>query len=365
MRKEVVRGISLLTLSVGFGLVSQGCARAERPTPSPPSVASPTASEALPRVVKGFGISPQGFPLDYSKFADFLGEVGGMTNGAVMWNGAWRGDVVEGTDAGSIPTAAASVMKSAHSYDFTPIVVFGWRTGATLYVEVPANPTNDWTNAEAKGLFREMLMEFASTYQPPYMFLGNESDAYYEQNPADYANWIAFYNGAYDAIKAVSPGTLVGPVFNYEHLAGSGTLNGWTTAYWEALDSHDFTRVDIVGVTVYPWLNYATADAVPASYLDPLMARIGSVPIAVTETGWPAENLGGLNPPGETSEAAQVTYLARLSSMLEGKDVRVVNWLHLYPMLDPGGSPVAWKLFGSVSIRDRSGNARAVYEPWL
>ncbi|MBI3812369.1 MAG: hypothetical protein HY283_09240 [Nitrospirae bacterium] len=123
--------------------------------------------------------------------------------------------------------------------------------------------------------------------------------------------------------------------------------------------------MDIVGITLYPWLDFAAAASVPADYLDPLLARIGSKPIAITETGWPAENLGGLNPPWETTESAQATYLTQLSGMLGGKPIRMVNWLFLHAMQDPGGSPTEWKLFGSVSVRDASGNPRTVYDPWL
>ncbi|MBI3762973.1 MAG: hypothetical protein HY260_14085, partial [Chloroflexi bacterium] len=323
------RILTFLTLLV---LASLACnlAAPTAPATTPPLATAapaepPTRDAHPPALVKGFGLSPQGFPLDYGRFPDFLTEVASMTNGGVMWNGAWRDDVGNGADAGRIPQAAAAIMQSAAAYTFTPSVVFGWRTGSTLHLQVPTNPANDWTNADARRLFQDMLVNFATTYRPPFVFLGNENDAYYAQDPADYVNWIGFYNDAYDAIKGASPGTLVGPVFNFEHLAGAGALNGWSTPYWEALEAHDLTKVDVVGVTVYPWLNYATPEAAPNDYLAPLLSRIGSKPLAITETGWPAENLGGLNPPWETSEAAQVTYLARLSAMLAEKDVRIVN----------------------------------------
>lgn len=328
-------------------------------------VVSLHASLGLGEVVKGYGISPRGFPRDYSQLAAFYSEVAAMPGGAAMWNGAWRNDILGGTDSGVIPLAAKVNVEITATYRFTPAVVFGWRSGTTLLLNVPANATNNWTNAEAKSLFRSMLATFAATYKPPFVFLGNENDFYYEANPTDYANWIAFYNTAYDTIKAASPGTMVGPVFNYEHLAGSGALNGWTTSYWPALETHDLAKVDVVGITLYPWLQFATAAAIPASYLDPLWARIGSKPIAITETGWPAENLGGLNPPWETSEAAQVTHLARLTAMLKGRPVLMANYLFLHAMENPGNSPLEWKLSGSISIRDASGNARAVYPSWL
>lgn len=334
-------------------LLASGCGR------------NAATSSTATGIIKGFGLSPLGFPLDYSKLADFYTEVGGMTNGAVLWNGSWRDDLVNGTDAGTIPAASLALKQAASTYKFQPIFVFGWRSGATLYLKVPADSTNNWSNTAARNLFKNMLVNFAATYQPPFIFLGNENDSYYEQDPTDYQNWISFYNSAYDGIKASSPNTLVGPVFNFEHLAGSGALNGWTASYWPALESHDLTKIDIVGVTLYPWLNYASAESVPSTYLDPLFSRIGSKPVAITETGWPGENPNGFNPPWETSETAQATYLSKLYNMIKSKNVKLVNWLFLYPMADPGGSPTAWKEFGSISIKNGSGNKRTVYDLWL
>lgn len=316
-------------------------------------------------VLKGVGLSPQGFPADYSRLESFFEEVGRMPSGAAMWNGAWRDDVVAGADAGAIPEPAALTVEQSRAQGATPVVVFGWRSGTTVYIGVPADSTNDWSNQAAQDLFLAMLSDFAAKYAPPFVFVGNENSFYYEQDPADYDNWIAFYNRAYDAIHQASPQTAVGPVFNYEHMAGLGGLNGWNTPHWGALEAHDLSKVDVLGLTVYPWLGHATPDSIPADYLAPLIERIGTTPIAVTETGWPAENLGGLNPPWETSEAAQVAYLPRLAAMLAGKDARMANWLFLYPMVDPGGSPLDWKLSGSISLRNSQGEPRPVYDAWI
>lgn len=315
-------------------------------------------------LLQGYGLSPQGFPLDYSKLAEFFAEAGTLPNGAVMWNGAWRDDAASGTDAGTVPAAAQAIFDNATANDYTPIAVFGWRSGTTLYLNVPANATNDWTNTDARTAFQTMLTNFVTTNHPSFVFLGNENDFYYEQSPTDYANWLVFYDSAYDAIKASSPSTQVGPVFNVEHLSGAGALNGWTTPLWNAVDDHDFSRVDVVGLTVYPFFAHATAAAVPATYLDAVIGHLHGKPFAITETGWPAENLGALNPVWETSSQAQVNYLTQLGAMLKGKTLGFVNWLFLHAEADPGGSPDAWKIFGSISVRDGSGAERSVYGPW-
>ena len=118
-------------------------------------------------------------------------------------------------------------------------------------------------------------------------------------------------------------------------------------------------------MTLYPFLNDAEPGSIDAGYLDPLFNRIGDIPVAITETGWPAEDYGDLNPLWVTSEQAQVDYLSWLNSVLGGRDVPVVSWLFLHPMTDPGGSPDDWKVFGSVSLRNSAGQKRMVFDPFV
>jgi hypothetical protein len=316
-------------------------------------------------LVRGVALSPRGFPGSYEQLPAFFDEVRGIPGGGALWNGAWREDLSGGSDAGRIPAAATLTMEQSRSRSITPVIVFGWRAGTTLFLSMPGNARNDWSNGTARAAFRTMLIDFARGQRPPFMFLGNESDFYYEQDPADYRNWLSFYDDAYDAIKAVSPATRVGPVFNFEHLAGRGSLNGWNKAHWEALTLHDLARVDIVGLTLYPFFDAARAANLPDDYLAPLFARIGAKALAITETGWPAETpAGGAPPLWEANEAAQVTLLDRLDAVLRSRDVRLISWLFLHPMQDPGGAPLIWRQFGSISLRNSSGAKRAVYDRW-
>lgn len=313
-------------------------------------------------LTRGVALSPAGFPADYSQINTFFDEVAGMGRGAVMWNGAWRDDAEHGSDAGTVPLAATAInTASLNGTRFAPVAVFGWRSEQTLFIKVPANQTNDWSNTAARMAFRTMVRDYAAAHRPALLFLGNESDFYVEQNPADYARWVTTYNEAYDAIKAASPGTKVGPVFNVEHMMGWGTFSGWTTPHHEAWTLHDAGRVDVVGLTVYPYLGIASPAQVPVTYLDPVLAMIGSKPIAITETGWPAEAATAVAwQPGENQ---QVEYLNRLDAMLRNRSVLLVNWLFLYPM--SAGSPDVLATFGSVSLRRASGGKRPVHDAFV
>jgi hypothetical protein len=207
-------------------------------------------------------------------------------------------------------------------------------------------------------------VEFASEYQPPFLFLGNESDAYFITDPADYARWVLFYNRAYDAVKAVSPETLIGPIFQYERLSGQGNLNNWTSPYWGALETHDLGKIDLLGITFYPWLAYASPEEIPDNYLAPLLERIDGIPIAVTETGWPGEDLG-LAAPWEQSPEAQLRYIGVLEHILSGVDLKLLNWLMLHPMARLDDNLLFWQTFGSLSLRDADGAKRPAYDAWV
>jgi len=314
-------------------------------------------------LLRGVALSPDGFPDDFSQVEAFFQEVGGWDRSTVLWNGAWRDDLVNGTDAGSVPGGAQLVANgSQEGSRFTPVFVVGWRSGEELFIRVPTDPTNDWSNGDARDLFAQMLADFATARSPAYVFLGNESDFYVEQDPVDYARWVEAYDQAYDAIKAASPETKVGPVFNVEHMLGRGTFSGWNEMHTDAFTLHDPGRIDVVGLTVYPYLGIADPADVAADYLDAVFDLIGDRPVAITETGWPAGAPAG-PVPWEPGEAEQLVYLERLEAMLDGRDVEFVHWLFLHPLAS--GSADILSTFGTVSLRDDAGAGRPVYDPFV
>lgn len=348
-RQSLALGVLLLT----------GCGGATAPTgPDGPG-------DEGPAVIKSVALSPRGFPTDFSHLDEFFQEASSLPDAGVTWNGSWRDDLENGTDAGSPPGGALLVAEQADVYGFEPVVVFGWRSDEELHVRVPGNAVNDWSNEEAAALFVQMARTYASERHPPVVFLGNESDLYFDLNPEDYLRWVDVYDRAYEAVKEVSPETEVGPVFQYERLAGIGVLANMDTPLWGALDAHDLSHVDLIGLTVYPFFAYSTPQQIPADYFAPLDTHRGSVPIAITESGWPAEPGENGPPPWDTSEESQVAYVDALRRMLAGRGARVVTWLYIHP-LQPTATPAgpAWNIFHSISLRREDGAERDVYAEW-
>jgi len=289
--------------------------------------------------------------------------VAAWPSAAVVWNGPWRSDP-SGADAGEVPASVRLLAEAGRDYGIRPVIVLGWREGDRVLLSVPEDPTASWQNGAARSRFQAVLAELAAAYQPPFLFLGSENDFYYAQDPADYARWVDFYNAAYEVIKAASPATQVGPVFNYEHLAGLGVLNGWDQPQWGALEAHDLRRIDVLGLSVYPWMVAASPDELPADYFAPLQEHAPGLPVAITETGWPAEMREGLEVPWQVSAAAQTAYLSWLEAALSRTDVRLVTWLYLYPPGQMAGAPSEWALFEGITLRDVPGNERLAYAVW-
>lgn len=346
-----VAALLLLTAACDSSDPSSG-SDAETPGTSPTFLASD----------RGFSLSPQGFPTDFSQIGAFFSEVQGLGRASIQANMLWRDDAAGGADAGEVPEVAQVVAAQDDLRDVTLSIVFGWRTGDDVRLAVPENTTNDWTNAEATQHFADMAASFARDNEVEYLFLGNETDFYAEQNPEDYARWVAAYRTIRQEIKLRSPETLVGTVFNAEHMMGTGVFSGWTSPVFDAWSLHDASTIDVVGLTVYPYLGAQRPADVPPDYLAPLTELFGDKPIVVTETGWPA-NGGGSPTAWNTGEQEQLDFLPKLTAMLAGKDVRAVNWLFLYP-LTHGAPDEVLRTFGSVSARREDGEKRLMYDAW-
>ena len=319
-------------------------------------------AQGLHEVRLGYGFSPEGHPSDYSQMAAFLQEVANTCNGGVVLaNGSWRESM---SGSGIIPELQKAVcLLQPSPYAYTDMVVFGWgasTTPYTLYLDVPGDSTNKWTNITAKELFLEMLVNAADSLQPAYFFIGNEINFYWAEDSVDYLNWVNFYNQAYDSVKIHSPSSEVGTVFNYEHLSGNGINIGWNTPYWGALEAFDTSRIDILGLTVYPFFNYPTANAIPDNYLEPVFNRIGNKPLAITETGWPSDSLLAN---WYCSPQQQADYVNKLFTIIDSQNIEAVNWLYLYYLMDQ--STDENRFAASISLHDSLGNTQPALSIWL
>ena len=212
--------------------------------------------------------------------------------------------------------------------------------------EIPANLSDP---AFRDGYVND-ARRIAERFQPEYLSLGNEVNAYYAAYPEDFGDYISLYKEAYDAVKGVSPETKVFVVFSLNQM---DALGQW------GLISRFEGKADLVAFTTYPWKEYETPGEIPEDYYSRL-AEYTDKPVAFAETGWPSDESVG------ASEEEQAEYLARFVELTDGMDVEFVNWLFLHDVEVSGDmASISSPATGTIALKKNDGRPKDVYYVWL
>lgn len=198
----------------------------------------------------------------------------------------------------------------------------------------------------------------AGAYQPDYVAFGIEVNATFDRSPAEYEAYLAVYREVYDAIKEVSPRTLVFPTFQYEQLLG---VTPWEVAHpprWERLAEFG-ERLDLVAIATFPSLVHEVARDVPADYYAQLRDHT-NLPIAFAATGFSsAPGPGGIN---SSTPDEQRRYLRRLLVDAEALQSPFVVW---YASRDPAFvSDLPIELLRSSGLQDTAGRPKEAWPVW-
>src|SRR5688572_18377590 len=97
-------------------IVLTACQKKDQPSTPPPAQ------------VKGVAYSWLGFPGSTTNLPAFYAEMATYKDTGVKWNGAWYDSEAQ---SGTVPAGCTAINEAAAANGFTPICVFGWRTGAT------------------------------------------------------------------------------------------------------------------------------------------------------------------------------------------------------------------------------------------
>ena len=196
----------------------------------------------------------------------------------------------------------------------------------------------------------------AKKYQPDYISLGVEINSFYLFQQDSFELYVHYVREAYDQIKAVSPNTQVMNNFQLERMKGRASLTGKNfESHWHLIDKFA-GKMDLISFTVYPFLEYKSVADIPDDYLAEIR-EYTSLPVMITETGWPTEDLpsgvGG-------SDQDQIDFLTKLIQQADGIDVEVIIWV--FPHDASFG--IAGGIFDHLSFFDNDGTPKAGYKYW-
>lgn len=175
--------------------------------------------------------------------------------------------------------------------------------------------------------FSNFALNLIEQFNPAYFNYGTEANELLIRSPQQFDQFVVFAEGVYNNIKARYP-NLPLMISVAMKSPGSSEPNAFAAQF-----SRLAPFVDIVGISAYPYAFYAPADgatpsALPGNWLSQINAIAPNKPVAITETGWVAQNLDipqfGISV--DSSEALQRDYVTRLMSEAGNLNAEFVVW---------------------------------------
>jgi hypothetical protein len=249
------------------------------------------------------------------------------------------------------------VMTALRVYGLKTILTLSFATikevpgeGLVLVIDAPEGFEASLSDHEFRSQWVNEAKMIAQEFKPEYFSLGNEINDYFYLHPEDIDSYMSLFVEAYSEIKEASPGTKVFVVFSYTHLIDNNQ--------WDLLERFN-SKVDLIGLTTYPWKHFDDPGDIPVDYYTRLSQHT-SRPIAFTEIGWISSEERG------SSEGEQADYLMRFLELTKDMDIEMINWLFLHePELTGIVASVTSPETSTISLKNRDGSKKGVYDVWV
>lgn len=184
-----------------------------------------------------------------------------------------------------------------------------------------------FADTEVATAYVNFALDLIDRFDPLYFNYGTEISELMLNDPAAFDDYVLFAERVYDGIKAVHPDL---PLMVSIAAKSPGTAEMATIA-------SEFARirsyVDIVGVSIYPYAFFEHADrgdpaSLPADWLSQISSLADGRPLAVTETGWIAEDMviPEFGADVASNAAFQDAYVARVLSEADQLGMPFVIW---------------------------------------
>ncbi|MEM7374994.1 MAG: beta-galactosidase [Bacteroidota bacterium] len=208
-----------------------------------------------------------------------------------------------------------------------------------------------FTEPTFASMYQQLVLEFLDRYNGKidYLWLGNEVDVYFHENPTEIPDYVQFFNNSRTIIKNAYPELDVGMIFTYHDALNNGT----TDIY------HEFSKADILGFSLYEQFlsNSPNKYQQRVEELLALTENIGPK-IAITETTWSSSGFKGSVEKQEIFIEQALSALKANHSKLEFftfygtydfarsyvelsgfSDTEIVNWLSTLSFIAETGEP--------------------------
>ena len=229
--------------------------------------------------------------------------------------------------------------------------------------------TRDFDSPEVITAYTNFASDLIARFEPNYFNLGIEASELLVNDLAQYDRYVTFATEVSNALRAEFP--------NLELMISVGLKSPGSprAATIEANIGPLIDLVDVVGVSVYPYVFFDHADKgdpanLPSNWLSQIQDIAGGKPVAIAETAWIAERLEipTFSVDVTASENDQANYMLELFAEAEALDAEFIVWWALvdFDALWAGAlgeDPVA-RIWRDTGLFDESLNPRPALDAW-
>jgi hypothetical protein len=231
----------------------------------------------------------------------------------------------------------------------------------------------DFTSTQVQTAYINFATDLINRFNPDYFNFGIEAselilnDA--KNGTLQYSNYLTFVDAVSTALRASFPNLklMISVALKHPSSTDTQTLTTWLPFLIQ--------YVDVVGASVYPYVFFGHANAgdpanLPSNWLSQLQDIAGSKPVAVTETGWIAEELviPSLNVNVPATAANQDAYVQDLFREAQALNAKFVIWWCVVDFDDLwtnalGQDPIA-QIWRDTGLYDGTVTARPALATW-
>jgi hypothetical protein len=250
-----------------------------------------------------------------------------------------------------------NLITALRNYGLKPVITLNFTTikkipgkGLQQVIDAPEGINPSLSDLNFRNAWLIEAKNLAKEFKPEYFSLGNEINDYFFVHPEELKDFLTLFDEAKTQIKKVSPNTKVFIVFSFNHLIDNNQ--------WELLEKFD-DRVDLIGLTTYPWKHFNDPEDIPENYYSKLK-NFTSKPIAFTEIGWISAK------EKQSSEEEQARFLKRFLKLTKNLKIEMINWLFLHETKLSGISAlISEPETSTIALKKADSTKKKVYEEWL
>jgi hypothetical protein len=200
--------------------------------------------------------------------------------------------------------------------------------------------------------YKKSALDVVRIAKPNYLSLGNEVNRWYEEygmennSPNGFQHYVSLYEEIYDAVKSISPKTIVFCTFSREIVSKN------KEADLSVIKLFNPQKMDMLIFTSYPYSiqGINRPEDIPCDYYSKASDLMPGKPFGFSELAWPSiEEFGG--------EKAQAEFIYHASSSLtrsRGVNLKMFGWTWLCDLNEKD----------STGLIKRDGTEKKAYQVW-